>query len=129
VRHLDVISEATPWADGYFMVTTPQLRVQASVKPIIGVSSETPLTLVSFLRQQGYLVEKTATPDKYSLYLTQSDFNPGRDERPLLTKIEQIQRPLVKLGCWPNGARCALAITGDVDALALWDYVWRLFGR
>jgi len=30
---------------------------------------------------------------------------------------------------WPAPARSALAITGDIDALTLWDYGLRLFGR
>ena len=30
---------------------------------------------------------------------------------------------------WPDGARSALAITGDIDALTLWDYGLRLAGR
>jgi peptidoglycan/xylan/chitin deacetylase (PgdA/CDA1 family) len=129
VRHINVLSQAAYWADGYYMAATPQLTVQASVKPIIGMPPETSSTLILFLRQHGYLVEITTNADKYSLFLTQNEFDPDRDERSLLNKIEQTQQPLVKLGCWPNGTRCALSITGDVDALALWDYVWRLFGR
>lgn len=33
------------------------------------------------------------------------------------------------LGAWPDGARCALAVTGDVDALTLGDFARRVVGR
>jgi hypothetical protein len=32
------------------------------------------------------------------------------------------------LGLWPAGARSALAVTGDIDALTLWDFGLRLLG-
>jgi hypothetical protein len=35
----------------------------------------------------------------------------------------------VWLGRWLNGARSALAITGDIDALTLWDCGLRFFER
>jgi hypothetical protein len=37
--------------------------------------------------------------------------------------------PSVELGRWPDGARSALAVTGDVDALTIRDYTRRLNGR
>jgi hypothetical protein len=36
---------------------------------------------------------------------------------------------LVRLARWPNGARAALSVTGDVDALTIRDYTRRLNGR
>ena len=36
---------------------------------------------------------------------------------PLLTQIEQADFPLVRFGRWPNGARSAFNVTGDIDAL------------
>jgi hypothetical protein len=47
----------------------------------------------------------------------------------LLSQIEETDRPLVRLGRWPNSARCALAITGDIDALTLRDFGLRYLGR
>jgi hypothetical protein len=35
--------------------------------------------------------------------------------------------PLVKLGRWPDGAKSALCLTGDLDALSLVDYLSRVF--
>ena len=44
--------------------------------------------------------------------------DPGRD-----------RAPRVWLGRWPGGARSALVVTGDVDALTVGDFAWRLAGR
>jgi hypothetical protein len=42
--------------------------------------------------------------------------------------IEESKRPLVRLGTWPDGARSALAVTGDIDALTIWDFAARFRG-
>jgi len=84
--------------------------------------------LFSFVRQQGYIVEISEQDHHYAYYLNQTDFT-AEDQRLLLAHIERTDRPLVRLGRWPNGARSALAITGDIDALTLWDYGLRFFGR
>ena len=47
----------------------------------------------------------------------------------LLAQIEGGDFPLVRLGRWPNGARSALCVTGDIDALTIWDYGLRFLGR
>ena len=35
----------------------------------------------------------------------------------------------IRLAPWPEGAQSALAITGDIDGLTLWDYGLRIWGR
>jgi hypothetical protein len=64
----------------------------------------------------------------YSLYFDQSHFT-HLDERTIVEKIENAESPLARLARWPNGARSAFCVTGDIDALVLWDYGLRLFGR
>lgn len=83
--------------------------------------------MISFLRQQGYLVQISDDEEPYPLYFDRTDFAPT-DERSLLAQVEKSAGPLVRLCRWPNGARSALCVTGDIDALVLWDYGLRLFG-
>ncbi len=64
----------------------------------------------------------------YPFYLERPDFKP-EDERPLLARIEDGDWPMLRLGRWPDGARSALCITGDIDALTLWDYGLRFLGN
>jgi len=119
---------AVPWTNGYQQVKATTLTTQSPRRPFIGLSPGASPKLASFLRQQGYIVEINEESDRYSYYFDQTDFVAGQ-ERPFLAQIEGTDRPLMRLGRWPNGAHSALAITGDIDALTLWDYGWRFIGK
>ena len=42
--------------------------------------------------------------------------------------IDESRRPLVRFGTWPRGAKSAFSVTGDIDALTIWDFVQRFRG-
>lgn len=137
VRGVEVTAEIHPWADRYQHVLlgceegpetkTFIVRVRG-YRPFVGVAPNCPPTLVSFLLEQGYIVQSDKEDRDYSIYLDRSSFNP-EDERSLLVQLEQTSKPLVRLGLWPNGARSAVCVTGDIDAMTLWDYGLRFFGK
>jgi peptidoglycan/xylan/chitin deacetylase (PgdA/CDA1 family) len=127
-RGVQVEAPSRPWIDGYRQVDALTFVVRAEKRPFVGVALHSSDQLVSLLRQQGYLVERTTDPTRYSVHLDQSDLT-EQDERPLLACLARAEGPLVRLGRWPHGLRSALAITGDVDALTLWDYGWRFLRR
>jgi peptidoglycan/xylan/chitin deacetylase (PgdA/CDA1 family) len=127
-RGVKVDASTTPWVNDYRRVETTTFAVHAPLRPFIGLSSACSPKLVSFLRQQGYIVEISEDKDLYACYLDQADFV-AEQERPLLAQIEGTDHPLVRLSRWPNGAQSALSITGDIDALTLWDYGLRLLGK
>lgn len=127
-RGVQVDAPTVPWADGYRQVKADTFTLRAPRRPFIGLSPGAPPNLGSFLRQQGYIVEISAEGHRYSYYFEQTKFD-AEQERTLLAQIEETNRPLVRLGRWPNGAQSALAITGDIDALTLWDYGLRFLGR
>jgi hypothetical protein len=129
VRGVRVNEPTEPWVDGYFVVKDSHtITVYCDRLPFIGVSPSSPSALVSFLRQQGYIVQVSADERSFALYLDRTDFT-GVDELALLTDIEKNDFPLVRLGRWPNGARSALVVSGDIDALTIWDYALRFFGK
>jgi len=128
VRAIKTNSLSTPWADGYRLVQDTQCVVQTEKRPFIGLSPSTSPALGGFLQQQGYIIEDSQYSHLYTLYLDQSIFGP-EDQRPLLARIEAHHTPLVRLARWPYGHRSALAITGDIDALTLWDYMLRFLRR
>jgi hypothetical protein len=97
-------------------------------RPVIGVSPKSTESLIDFLHHQGYLIEISEDSRNYPFYLERLDFK-REDERPLLAQIESGTWPLLRLGRWPNGARSALCVTGDIDALTLWDYGLRFLGN
>lgn len=126
-RSVEVKSPSEPWSDGYRCIEATNFTSQAPVRPFIGIAPGSSPALVSFLRQQGYIIEVSADNWLYPFYLDRPIFTP-EDERPLLTQIESGNWPLIRLGRWPAGAHSALSVTGDIDALTIWDYILRLFG-
>lgn len=127
-RGAQVAEPVEPWADHYERVVSTTCNIRAACRPLVGVSPASPAELISFLRQQGYIVLVSRDRRAFSIYFDQTDFS-AKDERPILAQIEESASPLVRLGRWPNGARSALCVSGDVDALTLWDYGLRLFGK
>jgi hypothetical protein len=119
---------ATRLEDGTLRVLGGRFDVRAKVRPFIAVHPASPDALRTFLREHGYIVEVAESPEGYGSFLRRSRFS-SEDELPLLRELEMGRTPLLRLGRWPGGARSALAITGDVDAITIWDYAHRLFGR
>lgn len=128
LRSLHVETAVETWFDGYQRATQVPCIVRTPKRPFIAVSPHSAPALISFLRQQGYILEVSLSPDSYAVYLDRSAFS-REDERQLIAQIEGTDAPLVRLGRWPNGARSALCITGDIDALTLWDYGLRFVGK
>lgn len=128
LRGVEALTPSQPWTDGYWQASSTTCTVRAARRPIIGLSPGCPPALGAFLRQQGYICEVSQEHDSYTIYLERLDFGP-EDERSVLTKVETSTAPLVRLGRWPNGARSTLCITGDLDALTIWDYALRAFRK
>ena len=128
VRDADVPGHSTSWNGPYHRVTERRFVLRADNRPGVGVSSATPLELVRFLTHQGYPVEVTDRSEGHAAYVSQESFE-MKDMLPLLTQLEVANGPMVRWACWPEGAGSALAISGDVDALTIWDYLKRPFGR
>jgi hypothetical protein len=127
-RSVETDVPVTPWGDGYDRVAAKTFTVHAPLRPLIGLSPDASPALASFLRQQGYILETSEEGERFSYYLEQETFT-AEHQRQLLSEIEGTDRPLVRLGRWPEGARSALAVTGDIDALTIWDYALRFLGR
>ena len=117
-----------PWLDGYARIAETDVVVPARPRPFLGVHPSSPPSVAPFLREQGYIVESAVSPGLHSHFIRLEDF-PRSGQRSLLTELEDGTFPLVRLGRWPNGARSALSVTGDVDALTIWDYASRFLGK
>jgi peptidoglycan/xylan/chitin deacetylase (PgdA/CDA1 family) len=128
VRSATVLGASAGWLDGYQIVPAQHFGLQCGCRPAIGVSERTDRALVDFLERQGYAVEARTDGREYGIYFDRPVFD-SREEKSLVDEIETSQSPLVRINRWPGGARSALAITGDIDALTLWDYAMRLVGN
>ncbi len=119
---------AQPWGDGYVHIQATAFDVTAPCRPVIGIHPSSPAGLGTFLREQGYIVEIAERDEGFGLYLHRDRFEPA-NQRSLIDEVETGRSPLLRLGRWPDGAQSALSITGDVDALTVWDYALRFLGR
>jgi hypothetical protein len=126
-RDVEIIG-AEPQGDGTVRVDRARFDVRAAVRPLIAVHPASSDRLAAFLREQGYVAEVADAPDGYAWFLRRERFG-AEDELPLLRELEAGRAPLIRLGRWPGGARSALSVTGDVDALTIWDYASRFVGR
>jgi hypothetical protein len=116
--------------DGTVRVDRMGFDVRADVRPTVAVHPSSSERLPAFLRAQGFVVEIADRGDGYARFLHRERFA-TEDEGPLLRELEpELDRPpLLRMGRWPGGARSALSVTGDVDALTIWDYASRFVGR
>ena len=117
-----------PWDDGTRLVRSSTFVLRSGVRPTIGLHPASSDRLGAFLREQGYIVEAATTAHDHAVFLHLDRFS-RMDERPLLDQLETGPFPILRQGRWPDGAKSALAVTGDVDALTIWDYALRFLGR
>jgi hypothetical protein len=107
---------------------TESFEVASATRPCVGVAPGSSRDAVGALADLGYIVEVGERADGYSVHL-------GRVERGDYVGVEacrrviaESHRPLVRFGTWPDGCRSALSVTGDIDALTIWDFVQRFRG-
>jgi len=134
-RHLTVdYQTTTEWSDGEDRVCGHRCIVQSKVCPCIGLSQQTPQEVLNFLYEQGYPAMRCSNEDasRYTLYL---DLPEGLGETraeqlqrrsALVQKIEHLKAPFLHFGCWPDGNRAALSITGDIDSVTVQDFFLRI---
>ena len=100
--------------------------VRSERRPFVGVAPGSAQELLGFLRQQGYIVEISAERALYPVYFDWASFDLATQARAVMQSVEDPHAPLLRFSRWPAAARSALVISGDIDSLTLWDYLWRL---
>lgn len=126
-KGLDLRNSGSIWDGEYHRIHSTTLEIPASPRPFLGLSPETPQKVVSFLQEQGYLLDTSETASKCSIYLNEIKLKSLKSETEIIDAVEACPGPLVRYWRWPDGAKSALSITGDLDALTLLDYASRLF--
>ena len=112
-----------------FQLRARSLEVPAEPRPFLGLAANAPPHRVAFLREQGYILDMGDTAPRCATYLDAAVLDRLASDVDLITLIEASPGPLVRYWRWPDGARSALSITGDLDAVSLLDYATRLFVR
>jgi len=117
------------WDGAYYQLRTRALHVPAEPRPFVGLPVNAPKRIVSFLREQGYILDTGETAARCGTYIDAATLAGLTSEVELINYIEASAGPLVRYWRWPNGAKSAMCVTGDLDALTLLDYASRLFVR
>jgi hypothetical protein len=126
-RGLGAYPSGHPWDGAYHELRARALHVSAEPRPFVGLPASAPEHTVSFLQEQGYILDTGATAPRCATYLDATALASLASEVELVRHIEMSAGPLVRYWRWPNGAKSALCISGDLDALTLIDYASRLF--
>ena len=129
VRSCKVNKPTSDWAYGYKTIENRNFTIESFIKPFIGVKPDSSTGAISFLRSEGFVVEKSEQPDNYRIYFDNLAGFQEIDEKPTSETIKNSTAPLLRFWRWPNKAKSALAITGDIDSITLIDFIMRLFGR
>lgn len=114
---------ATPWFGQDQVTHARGFKVAAGPKPAVGVSPSSPPHLLDFLHEEGFPTERSVERKRFGAYLdVRGD---SFTEASVLAELDRACGPLVRLGRWPNNARSALAVTGDIDSITLQDFFFR----
>jgi peptidoglycan/xylan/chitin deacetylase (PgdA/CDA1 family) len=117
--------EGVPWSDGYRVVSMRIFDAPDGVLPFIGVVRPT-RELVNGLAAEGFVVEIGEAASRCATVLDEATVASLGDVAAVVAHLDHIQAPLLRFGRWPDAARSALSVTGDLDALSLWDYATRV---
>jgi hypothetical protein len=115
------------WDNGYQRITARSLDLAADPRPFVGLAGDVPESVATFLRAQGYILDAGKLAPQCRTYLDGNVLSNLSSEVALIDYIEGSPLPLVRYWPWPDGAKSALCVTGDLDALSLVDYASRLF--
>ncbi len=119
-RGLDIAT--TPWTGADRVCKPRDFEIESPRVPVVGISVRSPAGVRRFVAEEGFPFEISDERCSYGAYV---DAQPEWTETAVLGAIERAPGPLVRIWRWPAEARSALAVTGDIDALTLQDFVLR----
>ncbi len=128
-RGFEPISPSEPWDETYHRLPAQDIFMEGRTLPFIGVSASVPAWVEPSLKQMGYIIVEGENAQDCSICLESERLEGISDPVTLIESIEREAVPLVRYWPWPDGARSALCISGDLDAVSLMDYAARLVER
>ncbi|HEU4364147.1 MAG TPA: polysaccharide deacetylase family protein [Candidatus Krumholzibacteria bacterium] len=105
------------------------LQVDSAYRPCVGVAPGSNRAAIAVLADLGYIVETGDRSDGYAVHLGLLEKQDYGAIQACRRVIDESSRPLLCFGTWPRGCRSALSVTGDIDALTIWDFVQRFRGQ
>jgi peptidoglycan/xylan/chitin deacetylase (PgdA/CDA1 family) len=134
--HYDVEIQACPGSvaivreGGVDRMIEPRIvQVNTTSRPCVAVSPGSSREAIAALGDLGYIVETGERSDGYAVHIGRVENASFGTIDACRRVIEESKRPLVRFGVWPRGLKSAFAVTGDIDALTIWDFVHRFRGQ
>jgi len=114
---------------GVERVLEPRMfTIDSAARPCVSVAPGSSREAVAALTDLGYIVETGERKDGYAVHVGRVE-NAGFATIDACRRvIDESKRPLVRFGMWPKGMHSAFSVTGDIDALTIWDFVQRFRG-
>ncbi|MFX0199974.1 MAG: hypothetical protein ACFFCW_27955, partial [Candidatus Hodarchaeota archaeon] len=112
--------------NGYRIMDGRRFFIKSRKRPVVGIPKNSPHELIGFLKNEGFIFERSEEKGKYSIYLDSFDNFSEKDEKNALEIIHANDLPLIRFWRWPNECKSCLAITGDIDSITLYDFFDRL---
>jgi peptidoglycan/xylan/chitin deacetylase (PgdA/CDA1 family) len=121
VRELDV--PRARWCGRDAIAERSEFTVEAPRIPMVSVSRRSPAAVARFLTEEGLPFEVSDDSNGFGAHVDIG--SAAWTDQEVLRAIDAGPGPLVRIWRWPAGARSALAVTGDIDALTLADFALR----
>lgn len=96
-------------------------------KDTIGLSERCAKDAETFLKEEGFLVERSQRAEEHTIFIDGFRTFSRADEPALLRQVETSSAPLLRMWRWPDGNRSSFTISADVDSVTLMDFVRRAF--
>jgi len=94
-------------------------------KGTIGLAGRSPIEAETFLKEEGFLVERSNNPDEHAVFIDGGRQFSRKDEAAMLAQIEDSPFHVLRLWRWPDGMRSSFTISADVDSVTLMDFIRR----
>lgn len=127
LKNAKVNVPVSEWFDGYQSIKARDFEIESPKRPVIGVGQNSSPAAVSFLRNEGFIVERSDQPENYGIYFNKLGEFTDSDEKGLCEEISRSNAPLLRYWRWPSQNKSALSITGDIDSMTLIDFALRIF--
>jgi len=110
------------------MIEPGDIRVRTDNRPCVGVAPGSERRAIQMLHDRGYIVDVGDSTEDFAIHLGKLESASYDVIRALLDRLDAFPGPLVRFGAWPHGSRSAMSVTGDIDALTIWDFLHRFRG-
>jgi peptidoglycan/xylan/chitin deacetylase (PgdA/CDA1 family) len=94
-------------------------------KPVVGVHPSTASRFLEFLQNEGWFYEVSSQKDAYSVYLNGHWTPEGTIGESFHRVVLATTFPLLRFAKWPEARKCCVAVSGDIDAVDIQDYLVR----